>query len=203
MSNSANPCEVFVQGLSLETLPPALGKAMGQFGEVATARVIIKKEGQEMRSRGFGFVLYKEQEAAAKAVAANTVEIEGKQCKIYRARARRQIVNAYLGKLSDQITRDDLMEFFKANNPISATVKRKENNGQVSCYGFVRFPTNEALMEAIRNNREIEIKGVKILVRTARSLPYSIRNRGRGYRYRGGFRRQRGRGSRAPRGNMH
>ena len=205
MASTANPCEVFVKGLSPETVPQTLGDTLKQYGEIEQARVITRREGDKVVSRGFGFVLYKTEQGAASAIAARNVQIEGRNCTIFKARARRPVVNAYLGRLTDQITREDILEYFKAQNPISATIKRKEINGQqTSIFGFVRFPTNEALMAAIKDLREIEIKGVKILVRRARSLPYSIRRPRRfGRGYRGGYRRNyRGRRPRQPRANV-
>ena len=65
--------KLFVGGLAWATTSDGLRKAFELFGEVTDAKVITDRETN--RSRGFGFVTFTEDDAAAKAI----TEMDGKE----------------------------------------------------------------------------------------------------------------------------
>ena len=65
--------KLFVGGLAWATTSEGLHKAFEQFGEVTDAKVITDRETN--RSRGFGFVTFADDDAAATAIS----EMDGKE----------------------------------------------------------------------------------------------------------------------------
>ena len=80
--------KLFVGGLSWGTDNAALELAFGKFGEVAEAQVVLDRETN--RSRGFGFVTYKQDDAAQKAIAEmNGSTLDGRTINVNEAHDRR------------------------------------------------------------------------------------------------------------------
>ena len=65
--------KLFVGGLAWATTSDGMRKAFEQFGEVTDSKVIVDRDTN--RSRGFGFVTFADDSAAAKAIA----EMDGKE----------------------------------------------------------------------------------------------------------------------------
>lgn len=80
--------KLFVGGLSWGTDNAALELAFGRFGDVAEAQVVMDRE--TSRSRGFGFVTYKQDEAAETAIAQmDGSSLDGRTIKVNEAHDRR------------------------------------------------------------------------------------------------------------------
>jgi len=79
--------KLFVGGLSWDTDTESLRQAFAAHGEIEEAIVIT--DAQTGRSRGFGFVVYMDAAAAAKAVEAmDGVELDGRRITVNEARPR-------------------------------------------------------------------------------------------------------------------
>jgi len=79
--------KVFVGGLAWATDNESLKHAFSAFGEVVDARIIVDRE--TGRSRGFGFITYKNQTEADAAVhGMHEKELDGRQITVNKARAR-------------------------------------------------------------------------------------------------------------------
>lgn len=84
---SNGPRRLFVGGLSWDTSGAQLQSAFSQFGEVLEAAVI--KDRNTGKSRGFGFVTFREPlEAAAAAKAMDGADIDGRHIKVNPAEDR-------------------------------------------------------------------------------------------------------------------
>lgn len=80
--------KVYVGGLSWDTKDDELKRAFETFGEVEEAIVI--KDRMTDRSRGFGFVTFAENDAAAEAIEKmNGTELDGRTITVNEARERR------------------------------------------------------------------------------------------------------------------
>jgi len=66
--------KVFIGGLQGEVTDEVVKKAFSQYGEISLVQVMRQPDSQ--KTRGFGFVTYVENESAAKAIAAATLEME-------------------------------------------------------------------------------------------------------------------------------
>ncbi|AKM82521.1 TPA: RNA-binding protein [Candidatus Berkelbacteria bacterium] len=81
--------KLYVGNLPYSTNDEGLGQLFAEFGEVVEAKVITDKFSG--RSKGFGFVTLKDEEAANKAVEAmNGKEIEGRPLTVNVARPMRE-----------------------------------------------------------------------------------------------------------------
>ena len=81
------PIKLFVGGLSTDTNAADLRRWFAPFGDVVDA-IVVADRGTG-RSRGFGFVSYRDPAAAeAAAKGMNGVEVEGQSLKVNRAEAR-------------------------------------------------------------------------------------------------------------------
>jgi RNA recognition motif-containing protein len=79
--------KLFVGGLNWKTTDDGLREAFEEFGEVSEAKVIMDRE--TGRSRGFGFVTFSDDAAAAKAIAdMNGKELEGRAIQVNEAQER-------------------------------------------------------------------------------------------------------------------
>jgi len=80
--------KVFVGGLSSETTQENLSTFFRQFGEIEEVKIIMDK--QTNRSKGYGFVLFREADAAIRAVANEYPNIDGKMvnCNLASLRAK-------------------------------------------------------------------------------------------------------------------
>ena len=172
------PKMVFVKDINHKTDAKTLAEAFYQFGAVASARIITKRIRGEIKSRGFGFVEFKEEAGAKAAIEKKTIELDGRNVLIFPTSERRPRVVAFIAKIPKEVTEDDLKSYFAAQNPEAVIIKRKEIDGEVqNGFGFVKFPTQDALMAAIKDAREIQIKGATMTVKIAKAR--STRRRGR------------------------
>ncbi|XP_022741879.1 uncharacterized protein LOC111293397 [Durio zibethinus] len=81
--------KIFVGGLHPLLDSDSLSKFFeGQFGSVEDAHVVTIRTGDELHSRGFGFVTFKHRKSVSKAVQARYVTIMGKQVEIKSAVGR-------------------------------------------------------------------------------------------------------------------
>ncbi len=102
--------------------------------------------------------------------------------------------NLYIGNLSAEVTKEDLLENFKeAGEVISAVVIKDKYSGTSKGFGFVEMATEEAAQEAIQKFNGGSLYGRKIIVSEARPRPTSggAKRRsgggGGGFRNRGRF----------------
>ncbi len=79
--------KLFVGGLNWKTTDDGLRAAFEPFGEVSEAKVIMDRE--TGRSRGFGFVSFSDDAAAAKAInEMNGTQLEGRAIQVNEAQER-------------------------------------------------------------------------------------------------------------------
>ena len=98
-------------------------------------------------------------------------------------------MNIYVGRLSYEVTEEDLQEAFKAfGEVVSAKVIKDEYNGRSKGFGFVEMPARREAEKAIKELNNTELKGRAIMVNQAN--PRRGGNRGSGGR-RGSFNRRR------------
>jgi len=79
--------KLFVGGISWNTTEDGLRAAFEQFGEVAEATIVVDRD--TGRSRGFGFVVFSNDDEALKAVEQlNGTELDGRTIRVDEARER-------------------------------------------------------------------------------------------------------------------
>ncbi len=90
-------------------------------------------------------------------------------------------MNIYVGRLSYEVTEEDLQDAFKVfGEVVSAKVIKDEYNGKSKGFGFVEMPDRYEANKAIKELNNSELKGRTIMVNQAN--PQRGGNRGGGKR---------------------
>lgn len=80
---------IFIAGLSFKVNDADLANLFEEYGEIASAKVIMDRN--TGRSKGYGFVEMNDDEAAAKAIAElNDAEYDGRKISVSEARPREE-----------------------------------------------------------------------------------------------------------------
>jgi nucleolin len=204
---------VFVGQLSWNIDNDWLASEFAECGEVVQARVMIDRESN--RSRGFGYVEFADLEAAAKAVALNGKEVDGRAIKVNYA-APRPPPNTekradrfgdktnepapvlFVGNLSFSVNEDTLHETFAQHGDVqSVRIPTDRESGAPKGFAYVEFGDVEQAKSAFE-----ALKGTDLDGRTLRLDYAPPRNndggdrggRGGGFGGRGGGRGGGGRG---------
>ncbi|KAM3178466.1 hypothetical protein ACTXT7_002486 [Hymenolepis weldensis] len=192
--------KLFIGGLTPNTTEDHLKDYYSKWGEIVD--VVVMKDSQSSRSRGFGFVTYKEPEMVDAAQANRPHEVDGKVVEAKRAMPREDSHSAeshmtvkklYIGGLKMDITSEDLREYFSKFGTIvdCEVVKSRETNISRG-FGFVTFddydPVDKAILykpHAIKSSRS-DVK--KALSREEMNTIKRRNDYGRDYGYGGGYR---------------
>ena len=79
--------KLYVGNLSFSLTEEALKQAFSEFGEIEDCSIILDKFSK--RSKGFGFITFKDEESGKKAIAAmNEKELEGRPLKVSEAKPK-------------------------------------------------------------------------------------------------------------------
>lgn len=162
---------VFVKNLSDDVKDDEeLKKMFSEYGTILSAK-LASEEGENGKSKGFGFVAFETAEAAEKACEEmNGKEIDGKTLYVGRAqkKAERQLelrkrfeeskaqrlnkysgVNLYVKNLDDGIDDNRLRQEFQAFGNITSAKVMTDVNGRSKGFGFVCFSTAEEATKAV------------------------------------------------------
>ncbi|PWA55562.1 Nucleotide-binding, alpha-beta plait [Artemisia annua] len=156
---SADPAnrKLFVRGLSWNTTSETLCAAFKEHGEIEEGAVIVDKASG--KSRGYGFITYKDIEATRKALEAPSKLIDGRMAVCILAcegvptvganpdQAQRKL---YIGGLSPEITNESLLTFFGTYGEIEeGSVAYDKETNKSRGFGFITYKTVEAAKKAI------------------------------------------------------
>ncbi|XP_067929596.1 heterogeneous nuclear ribonucleoprotein A0-like [Watersipora subatra] len=193
--------KVFIGGLHPETDDEAMKSYFSKYGEILDC--IVMKDSQTRRSRGFGFVAFDKSECVDRLQADRPHSLGGKRVDTKRVvpketsqgrSEREQKVNkVFLGGLRDQITEDDLTQYFSQFGTIERveTFTDKETSKRKG-FCFITFQDFDAVDKCVLQAQtspegKLNLQGFKVEVKKAKSQDEMRRGGGRGGR--GGFSR--------------
>jgi len=132
--------------------PAAFKNMFTPFGEIENSRIIMDKV--TGTSQGYGFVKYKTNDAAAKAIEImNGQTVENKQLKVSLARPASpsiQQANLYVAGLPKHYTKADLEQMFVPYGPLVETkILLDPATGVSKGVGFVRFASRDQAQVSI------------------------------------------------------
>ncbi|XP_042000556.1 UBP1-associated protein 2C-like [Salvia splendens] len=162
---SADPAlrKLFVRGLAWNTTSETLCAAFIEHGEIEEGAVIYDKV--TGKSRGYGFVTFKDMESAQTALKAPSKMIDGRMAvcnlaseglssnSITPDQAQRKL---YVGGLSPETTSEMLLAFFSRHGEIEeGSVAYEKDTNKSRGFGFVTYKTVEAAKRAIDDPQKL------------------------------------------------
>ncbi|XP_024974568.1 UBP1-associated protein 2C-like [Cynara cardunculus var. scolymus] len=172
---SADPAnrKLFVRGLAWNTTTETLCAAFVEHGEIEEGAVIIDKASG--KSRGYGFITYKDIDSTRRALEAPSKLIDGRMAVCTLAcegvsnvsstdQAQRKL---YIGGLSPEITSEMLLVFFKKHGEIEeGSVAYDKESNKSRGFGFITYKSVEAAKKAIDDPQKM-LGGRSITVKLA------------------------------------
>lgn len=164
--------KLFIGGLDFRTTDETLKSFYEQWGELVD--VVVMKDPNTKRSRGFGFVTYSSSSMVDDAQAHRPHVIDGRTVEPKRAIPRNEIhspeTNATVKKLfiagiKDDVTEEQLKEYFSEyGNVTNVTIVIDKATGKRRGFGFVDFddydPVDKACLQASHslNGKRVDVK---------------------------------------------
>lgn len=181
LGESTTFLNVFVKNFGSHLDKDGLVKLFGKFGEITSAAVMMDQDGNP---KGFGFVAFKDPEAAEKACAElNGYQLEGTDNKLEVCRAQKkherqlelkrrfelrkvsrlqtcQGVNLYVKNLDDSVNDEMLRTLFEPYGTIVSCKVMTDERGLSKGFGFVCFEKTDEATKAVSemNTRKISTK---------------------------------------------
>lgn len=196
--NQEDDGKMFIGGLSWDTSKKDLTDYLSRFGEVLDCT--IKTDPMTGRSRGFGFVLFKDAESVDRVLELKEHKLDGKLIDPKRAKAikgKEPPKKVFVGGLSPDTTEEQLREYFGVYGEIESIelpTDTKTNERRGFC--FVTFALEEPVQKLLENRyHQIGSGKCEIKVAQPKEVYRQQQNRDRGFGGgRGGFRGRGGRG---------
>jgi RNA-binding protein Musashi len=161
---SVNPNKLFVGGLSLTTTEDALVNCFSRFGELQEVQIISEHGG---KSRGFGFVTFKDPANARAALESKDLLIDDRQleCKFAIAKdpslTRPEEGDAkkiFVSGLSSEVSQEEFKHVFSQFGPVlNAILMSDHQTGKPRGFGFITFENEESVAKALAADH-IDIK---------------------------------------------
>ncbi|XP_067671074.1 heterogeneous nuclear ribonucleoprotein D-like isoform X1 [Haliotis asinina] len=175
--------KIFVGGLSWETTSKDLKDYFTKFGEVVSCT--LKTDLETKRSRGFGFVVFKDVECLEKALQEQEHKLHGRNIDPKKANPRAKANKIFVGRLDPVVKEEDIKSYFsKFGEVAKLDLPYDKIKEQRRAFCFVEFETEEGLKNCLETNKhkigdqEVDIK---------RATPTAGRGRGGRGGYGGGW----------------
>ncbi|VDL94693.1 unnamed protein product [Schistocephalus solidus] len=168
--------KLFVGGLTSETSEKNLNEYFLNFGEVVSCAVKVCRETGQ--SRGFGFVVFKDEDSVKKVLSAPEHRLNGKKIDPKPAKCNKDTQRkVFVGGLDPEVTQEQVEEHFSQFGKVEAVDLPFDNiKGRRKNYVFVVFSSENEAKKAASVERQ-EICGKSCDVRVAVHRETSFRQR--------------------------
>ncbi|BFZ22637.1 hypothetical protein BsWGS_25676 [Bradybaena similaris] len=169
--NSEQFRKLFVGGLSYETTEDSLRTHFEQWGEIVDC--VVMRDPNTKRSRGFGFITYKDSANIDDAQANRPHKIDNREVETKRAMPRdsggasnhESVKKMFVGGLKDDTTEEQVRDCFSPFGKIDhVDIVVDKATGKVRGFAFVTFKDYDSVDKAVLlkrhdlNSRKVEVK---------------------------------------------
>ncbi|XP_039297652.1 heterogeneous nuclear ribonucleoprotein A1, A2/B1 homolog isoform X2 [Nilaparvata lugens] len=168
--------KLFIGGLNYKTTDDSLKKHFEQWGEIVD--VVVMKDSNTKKSRGFGFVTYSEASCIDAAQSARPHTVDGRVVEPKRAVPKTEagrpdssatVKKLFIGGLKDEHDEQEIKDYFKTfGNVVNCTIICDKESGKKKGFGFVEFddydPVDKICLQSCHT-----VKGKRIDVKKALS----------------------------------
>ncbi|XP_075148201.1 ribonucleoprotein RB97D-like [Haematobia irritans] len=158
--NDNYSCKLFLGGLAPNTTEESITNFYAQYGEVASA--VVKRDPTTQRSKGFGFITYKDSSSIERAQSLKPHIIDGRNVDskpaLPRSETNRQnggasndaVRKIFVGGLKDNHDEQNLQDHFQQfGNVLTVKILLDRTTGRKRGFGFVEFDSCEAADRAV------------------------------------------------------
>lgn len=148
--------KLFIGGLNYTTTNDSLKEFFEQWGEIVD--VVVMKDPQTKRSRGFGFITYSQSSMVDQAMSNRPHKIDGREVETKRAVPRDDIdkpdiaatvKKMFVSGIKEQ-SENDLLEYFgKFGNITNVTIVTDKDSGQRKGFGFIEYDDTDSVDKAV------------------------------------------------------
>ncbi|KAI1074781.1 polyadenylate binding protein [Whalleya microplaca] len=149
---------IFIKNLDAAIDNKALHDTFAAFGNILSCKVAQDENGN---SKGYGFVHYETDEAAAQAIkhvngmllnekkvyVGHHIPKKDRQSKFEEMKAN--FTNVYVKNISTDATDDEFRDLFEKFGDVTSSSLARDNEGKSRGFGFVNFTTHEAAAKAV------------------------------------------------------
>jgi polyadenylate-binding protein len=164
---------VFIKNLDLAIDNKSLHDTFAAFGHILSCKVAQDENGN---SKGYGFVHYETDEAAAAAIkhvngmllnekkvyVGHHIPKKDRQSKFEEMKAN--FTNVYVKNISTEVTDDEFRDLFEKYGSVTSSSLARDPDGKSRGFGFVNFTTHEAAAQAVDELNGRDIHGQELYV---------------------------------------
>ncbi|CAL4112423.1 unnamed protein product, partial [Meganyctiphanes norvegica] len=166
--------KLFIGNLSFNTTDDSLKEFFEEFGQVVD--VVVMKDKQTQRSRGFGFVTFSVSSMVDEVQKKRPHKIDGRVVETKRVvpkdevgkpESKMQVKKLFIGGIKGDMTEDDLRETFgQFGNVVSASIPKDRQTQKPRSFAFVDFDDCDTV-DKVCLHKDIEVKGRRVDIRKA------------------------------------
>eukprot|EP00195_Chlamydomonas_chlamydogama_P005718 CAMPEP_0202902426 /NCGR_PEP_ID=MMETSP1392-20130828/16842_1 /ASSEMBLY_ACC=CAM_ASM_000868 /TAXON_ID=225041 /ORGANISM="Chlamydomonas chlamydogama, Strain SAG 11-48b" /LENGTH=361 /DNA_ID=CAMNT_0049589185 /DNA_START=81 /DNA_END=1168 /DNA_ORIENTATION=- len=169
-SSATAKTKLFLGGLSWDTTEDKLKQYFSKYGEVDD--VVVMKDRVTRTPRGFGFITFKEESAAAAACRESHIidnrTIDAKPSVPQGESQRPRSKKIFVGGLAPETQDEEFKAYFSRFGTITeAQVMVDHNSGRSRGFGFVTFEEEEAVNKVFEIGQMHELDGKQVEVKPA------------------------------------
>jgi polyadenylate-binding protein len=164
---------IFIKNLDAAIDNKALHDTFAAFGNILSCKVAQDETGS---SKGYGFVHYETDEAAAAAIkhvngmllnekkvyVGHHIPKKDRQSKFEEMKAN--FTNVYVKNISTDASDDDFRELFEKYGDVTSSSLARDNEGKSRGFGFVNFTTHESAAKAVEELNGKDFQGQDLYV---------------------------------------